>query len=210
MIVVTGSAGFIGSCMVAKLNQEGFNDVVLVDDFSKPEKNKNFEGKTFSQKVDRSKFIEWIGENHKFIFVLDRGHDRTCSKANLAFQCCDGVAHFVPVGCYRRPGKGQLDWRQLIEALKLYDYKGMLSIHLDDEFIDGNNGNLEESLDGEDWRPDLMRHVGQKRRFQSVGFFSFLNGNLKLMRSLYNKLFKMRPVLFKFRILFENFLAHLG
>jgi sugar phosphate isomerase/epimerase len=48
---------------------------------------------------------------------------------------------------YRRPGKGQIDWRQLIEALKLYDYKGTLSIHLDDEFIDGNNGNLEESLD---------------------------------------------------------------
>ncbi|MDP4209740.1 MAG: ADP-glyceromanno-heptose 6-epimerase [Bacteroidota bacterium] len=70
MIVVTGSAGFIGSCMVAKLNQEGFNDVVLVDDFSNPDKNKNFEGKTFSQKVDRSKFIEWIGENHKFIQMI--------------------------------------------------------------------------------------------------------------------------------------------
>jgi sugar phosphate isomerase/epimerase len=48
---------------------------------------------------------------------------------------------------YRRPGKGQLDWGQLIEALKLYDYKGTLSIHLDDEFIDSNDGNLEESLD---------------------------------------------------------------
>lgn len=48
---------------------------------------------------------------------------------------------------YRRPGKGQIDWRQLIEALKLYDYKGTLSIHLDDEFIDSTNGNLEESLD---------------------------------------------------------------
>lgn len=48
---------------------------------------------------------------------------------------------------YRRPGKGQVDWRQLIEALKLYDYKGCLSIHLDDEFIDDSNGDLEDSLD---------------------------------------------------------------
>ena len=48
---------------------------------------------------------------------------------------------------YRRPGKGQIDWRQLIEALKLYDYQGTISIHLDDEFIDESNGNLEESLD---------------------------------------------------------------
>jgi len=70
MIVVTGSAGFIGSCMVAKLNQEGFNDIVLVDDFSNPDKNKNFEGKTFSQKVDRKEFIEWIHANHHFIQII--------------------------------------------------------------------------------------------------------------------------------------------
>jgi ADP-L-glycero-D-manno-heptose 6-epimerase len=70
MIVVTGSAGFIGSCMVAKLNQEGFYDIVLVDDFSNPDKNKNFEGTTFSQKVDRREFIEWIGANHHFIQMV--------------------------------------------------------------------------------------------------------------------------------------------
>lgn len=70
MIVVTGSAGFIGSCMVAKLNQEGYNDIVLVDDFSKPEKNKNFEGKKYTQKVDRREFNSWIAANHKFIQII--------------------------------------------------------------------------------------------------------------------------------------------
>ena len=48
---------------------------------------------------------------------------------------------------YRRPGKGQLDWRQLIEALKMYDYQGKLSIHLDDEFIGEATDDLENSLD---------------------------------------------------------------
>jgi ADP-L-glycero-D-manno-heptose 6-epimerase len=70
MIVVTGSAGFIGSCMVAKLNREGFNDVVLVDDFSNPGKNLNFEEKTFSQKVNRKEFINWIHHNHHFIQII--------------------------------------------------------------------------------------------------------------------------------------------
>jgi ADP-L-glycero-D-manno-heptose 6-epimerase len=70
MIVVTGSAGFIGSCMVAKLNQEGFNDVVLADDFSNPAKNKNFEQKTFSLQVDRKEFISWITANHHFIEMI--------------------------------------------------------------------------------------------------------------------------------------------
>ena len=70
MIVVTGSAGFIGSCMVSKLNHENYNDVVLVDDFSNEAKNKNFEGKTYSRKVDRNDFIHWIEKNHKFIQII--------------------------------------------------------------------------------------------------------------------------------------------
>ncbi|MDA0881884.1 MAG: NAD-dependent epimerase/dehydratase family protein, partial [Bacteroidetes bacterium] len=35
MIVVTGAAGFIASGLVEKLNEEGFYDLVLVDDFSR-------------------------------------------------------------------------------------------------------------------------------------------------------------------------------
>lgn len=74
MIVVTGAAGFIASCLVSKLNQEGFKDIVLVDDFSNAEKNKNFEGKTYSQKVDRNTFLDWLPENEHFIqFIFHIG-----------------------------------------------------------------------------------------------------------------------------------------
>jgi ADP-L-glycero-D-manno-heptose 6-epimerase len=74
MIVVTGAAGFIGSCMLSKLNSEGFKDVVLVDDFSSEEKNRNFKGKTYAEKVNRDQFFTWIDENHKFIqFVFHMG-----------------------------------------------------------------------------------------------------------------------------------------
>ena len=80
MIVVTGAAGFIGSCLVSKLNQEGYKDIVLVDDFSYPEKNKNFEGKTYSKKVEREGFIDWLKENQKlvqFIFHIGARTDTT-------------------------------------------------------------------------------------------------------------------------------------
>ena len=74
MIIVTGAAGFIGSNLVKKLNDEGFKDIVLVDDFTSPLKNKNFENKTFSFKIDRSEFIEWIPSNHRFIqFIFHMG-----------------------------------------------------------------------------------------------------------------------------------------
>jgi len=64
MIVITGSAGFIGSCLVSKFNSEGISDLILVDDFSKHEKDKNSVGKIFKQKTERSEFIKWFSENY--------------------------------------------------------------------------------------------------------------------------------------------------
>ena len=74
MIIVTGAAGFIGSNLVSKLNQEGFKDIVVVDDFSHPEKNKNLDGKTFSQKIHRDDFVEWLDANQNLVqFVFHMG-----------------------------------------------------------------------------------------------------------------------------------------
>jgi ADP-L-glycero-D-manno-heptose 6-epimerase len=47
MIVVTGAAGFIGSCLVSGLNNAGYTNIIVVDDFSKTEKDANLEGKKF-------------------------------------------------------------------------------------------------------------------------------------------------------------------
>lgn len=73
MIVVTGAAGFIGSCLVSKLNQEGFNHIVVVDKFNDEEKNKNLEGKRILKSIDRDDFFTWldsVGEKVEFIFHL--------------------------------------------------------------------------------------------------------------------------------------------
>ncbi len=67
MIVITGSAGFIGSCLVSKFNSEGISDIILADDFSKNEKKKNYQNKKFSQKIEREVFIEWFQKNYKQI-----------------------------------------------------------------------------------------------------------------------------------------------
>jgi ADP-L-glycero-D-manno-heptose 6-epimerase len=80
MIIVTGAAGFIGSCLVSKLNQEGFKDIILVDDFSDPEKMKNLEGKIYSQKIHRDDFIQWLKDNQRlvqFVFHIGARTDTT-------------------------------------------------------------------------------------------------------------------------------------
>lgn len=48
---------------------------------------------------------------------------------------------------YRLCGRGQVDWRQLIEALKLYGYGGPVSLSLDDEFVGAATMELDAALD---------------------------------------------------------------
>lgn len=80
MIVITGAAGFIGSCLVSRFNAEGLTDLVLVDDFSKHEKDNNLEGKQYAQKVERSVFIKWLEANAqdvKFVYHIGARTDTT-------------------------------------------------------------------------------------------------------------------------------------
>jgi ADP-L-glycero-D-manno-heptose 6-epimerase len=74
MIIVTGAAGFIGSNLVQTLNEKGYRDIVLVDDFSREEKNRNFKNKEFSALIDRSVFDGWLRSNQRFVqFVFHLG-----------------------------------------------------------------------------------------------------------------------------------------
>jgi len=80
MIVVTGAAGFIGSCLVSQLNQNGRTDLIIVDDFSNEIKNKNLANKKFITKVERLSLFDWLKENHKnidFIFHIGARTDTT-------------------------------------------------------------------------------------------------------------------------------------
>lgn len=70
MIIVTGAAGFIGSCMVAKLNEMGREDLILVDDFSKEIKRRNWEGKRYVDKIHRNDFFQWAEQNVKRIDLI--------------------------------------------------------------------------------------------------------------------------------------------
>ena len=58
--IVTGAAGFIGSCLVSKLINEGNYHVVVVDDFSSAIKNRNLENKSIAERVHRDAFFCWL------------------------------------------------------------------------------------------------------------------------------------------------------
>jgi ADP-L-glycero-D-manno-heptose 6-epimerase len=61
-IIVTGAAGFIGSCIVQYLNEKGFTNLILVDDFDTPAKRSNWEAKKYSELIDREELFNWLGQ----------------------------------------------------------------------------------------------------------------------------------------------------
>ncbi|TAF54114.1 MAG: ADP-glyceromanno-heptose 6-epimerase [Sphingobacteriia bacterium] len=63
-IVLTGAAGFIGSCMAAALNAAGMNQLILVDDFGVEAKRNNWEGKSFATLVERQSLETWLSETN--------------------------------------------------------------------------------------------------------------------------------------------------
>lgn len=79
-IVVTGAAGFIGSCLVGFLNEKGYNNLILVDEFERLDKVPNLEGKKFTQKVARDAFLDHLTHNQEdydFIFHIGARTDTT-------------------------------------------------------------------------------------------------------------------------------------
>lgn len=80
MIIVTGATGFIGSCLISRLNQENFNAIIAVDDFSREDKLANLEGKRILERVDREEFFNWLDDNYheiEFLFHIGARTDTT-------------------------------------------------------------------------------------------------------------------------------------
>ena len=79
-IIVTGAAGFIGSCMTSFLNEQGFQNLIIVDEFGDEEKEHNLRSKKFFIKVERENLFAWLEEENpdvQFVFHLGARTDTT-------------------------------------------------------------------------------------------------------------------------------------
>ena len=85
MIVVTGAAGFIGSCLVKYLNKQGKQNLIVVDQFDRADKNKNLDHCLYQQKIERSAFVDWFKTNASSVeFVLHLGARTDTTEKDVA------------------------------------------------------------------------------------------------------------------------------
>lgn len=60
LIVVTGGAGFIGSCVIRYLNDQGIDNIIAVDELGKTEKWKNLVGKHLVDAISKHQLFDWL------------------------------------------------------------------------------------------------------------------------------------------------------
>lgn len=61
-IILTGGAGFIGSCILRVLNENGFSNVLIVDELGSDDKWKNLVHKQFDDYLHKDKLFDWLNE----------------------------------------------------------------------------------------------------------------------------------------------------
>jgi ADP-L-glycero-D-manno-heptose 6-epimerase len=136
MIVITGAAGFIASCLLRQLNEDGFDNLIAVDDFSRTDKKPNLEKKKIQQFIHRNEFMDWLTKNHADVTIVIHLGARTDTtefnksifdELNLTYSKAvwESCTRFnIPLiyassaATYGMGGQGYKDDHALIEKLK--------------------------------------------------------------------------------------------
>ncbi len=85
MIIVTGAAGFIGSCIVSKLNQEGINDIIAVDVLRENDKWKNLRHLDFDDYLDRENLLPFLQQSTKIEAIIHMGACSATTEQDSAY-----------------------------------------------------------------------------------------------------------------------------
>ena len=86
MMIVTGGAGFIGSCMVRTLNDMGIEDIVIVDNIKETDKWMNMRNKRYREYISRDEFLSRLQDfSGKITHVIHMGACSATTERNFDF-----------------------------------------------------------------------------------------------------------------------------
>ena len=135
-ILLTGAAGFIGSYMTGYLNGQGYENLILVDEFDEEEKELNLHTKKYRVRVERDDLFEWLEkENQTVDFVIHLGARTDTTEFNYEVHrelnynysihlwkyCVSNQVPFIYASSAATYGSGELGYKDdhdLVEKLK--------------------------------------------------------------------------------------------
>lgn len=98
MIVVTGGAGFIGSCMVWQLNEAGIDDIVVLDDLGTGDKWKNLRKRRILDVVSIPDSLAWVEEHADEIdFIFHIGACSTTTEQDADYLMRNNVHYSMRI-----------------------------------------------------------------------------------------------------------------
>lgn len=145
MIIVTGGAGFIGSCVVRTLNDAGLDDIIIVDNISETDKWMNLRNKRYIKYVHKSEFLQELPTYQNVEAIIHMGAQSATTERNFDYlwknnfeytktlwnYCADHQISFIYASSAATYGDGSLGFDDqmdidLLRPLNGYGYSKQL------------------------------------------------------------------------------------
>jgi ADP-L-glycero-D-manno-heptose 6-epimerase len=92
-IILTGGAGFIGSCLLRSLNDDGIAQITVVDNIASTEKWKNLVGKKYLDYVHKSRFLEQLPHMNDITHIIHMGACSATTETNFDYLYDNNVEY---------------------------------------------------------------------------------------------------------------------
>ncbi len=200
-ILLTGAAGFIGSYLLGYLNREGFENIVISDEFNEPSKEPNYSSAKYSDKIDRNELLNWL-KDQSFDLVYHLGARTDTTEFNYAilqelnleyskriWEYCSvnriPLVYASSAATYGTGEKGYLDDHVLVDQLRPLNPYGLSKNEFDKWAL--SQLNTPPSWYGLKFFNVYGPNEYHKERMASVIFHSFnqikATGSVRLFRS---------------------------
>ncbi len=145
MIIVTGGAGFIGSCVVRTLNDAGIEDIIIVDNVADSNKWMNMRNKKYVEYVHKSEFLEKLPGYKGITSIIHMGAQSSTTEKNFDYlwknnfdytrtlwrYCAEAQASFIYASSAATYGDGSKGFDDCLEIehlqpLNAYGYSKQL------------------------------------------------------------------------------------
>jgi len=83
MILITGAAGFIGSNIVASLNKQGYNKIIICDWLDHESKKKNIQKLNYEEIISPENLITYLNHKNNIDIIIHMGANSSTTESNF-------------------------------------------------------------------------------------------------------------------------------